>query len=108
HKTGAWTEGSGSRGSNELKYRRNEKRPGGTPDPGFVPRTDVVEVVNKKGSVLPSAGGIVTTIFYIIGAILVIGAGVVLVTRRYMNVQLAFLEEKSRSVRHTKQNIKEK
>ena len=42
-------------------------------------------VVNNEGSELPSTGGIGTTIFYIIGAILVIGAGVVLVTRRRMN-----------------------
>ena len=44
-----------------------------------------VTVKNQQGSVLPSTGGIGTTIFYIIGAILVIGAGVVLVTRRRMN-----------------------
>jgi len=44
-----------------------------------------VDVENNKGSVLPSTGGIGTTIFYIIGAILVIGAGVLLVTRRRMN-----------------------
>ena len=52
-------------------------------------QTETVEitVVNESGSVLPSTGGIGTTIFYIIGAILVIGAGVVLVTRRRMNVQ---------------------
>ena len=43
------------------------------------------EVVNNEGAVLPSTGGIGTTIFYIIGAILVIGAGVVLVTRRRMS-----------------------
>ena len=42
-------------------------------------------IVNQAGAVLPSTGGIGTTIFYIIGAILVIGAGVVLVTRRRMN-----------------------
>ncbi len=42
-------------------------------------------VVNNAGTELPSTGGIGTTIFYIIGAILVIGAGVVLVTRRRMN-----------------------
>ena len=46
-----------------------------------------VEVVNQQGTELPSTGGIGTTIFYIIGAILVIGAGVVLVTRRRMNVK---------------------
>ena len=46
-----------------------------------------VEIVNEAGAELPSTGGIGTTIFYIIGAILVVGAGVVLVTRRRMNVQ---------------------
>ena len=44
-----------------------------------------VEVVNNKGTELPSTGGIGTTIFYVIGAILVLGAGVLLVTRRRMN-----------------------
>lgn len=48
--------------------------------------TDIdLRIDNNKGSTLPSTGGIGTTIFYIIGAILVIGAGVVLVTRRRMN-----------------------
>ena len=42
-------------------------------------------VENKKGSMLPETGGIGTTIFYLIGAILVIGAGVVFVTRRRMH-----------------------
>ncbi|MBQ8306139.1 MAG: LPXTG cell wall anchor domain-containing protein [Blautia sp.] len=40
---------------------------------------------NNKGQELPSTGGMGTTIFYIIGAILVIGAGILLVTRRRMN-----------------------
>ena len=43
------------------------------------------ELANTKGVELPSTGGIGTTIFYIIGAILVIGAGIVLVTRRRMS-----------------------
>ena len=43
------------------------------------------KVINNAGAELPSTGGIGTTIFYIIGAILVIGAGVLLVTRRRMN-----------------------
>ncbi len=42
-------------------------------------------VVNEQGNALPSTGGIGTTIFYILGAILVIGAGVVFVTRRRMH-----------------------
>ena len=45
------------------------------------------EVENKSGTQLPSTGGIGTTIFYAIGAVLVIGAGIVLVTRRRMNAQ---------------------
>lgn len=44
-------------------------------------------VVNQQGTELPSTGGIGTTIFYVIGAILVIGAGVVLVTRRRMHAE---------------------
>jgi len=44
-----------------------------------------ITVENNGGTQLPSTGGIGTTIFYIIGAILVVGAGVILVTRRRMN-----------------------
>ena len=44
-----------------------------------------ITIDNKGGSVLPSTGGIGTTIFYIVGAILVLGAGILLVTRRRMN-----------------------
>jgi len=47
--------------------------------------SDAFDVVNQSGSVLPSTGGIGTTIFYIIGAVLVLGAGILLVTRRRMN-----------------------
>ena len=46
-----------------------------------------ITVTNQSGTELPSTGGIGTTIFYIVGAILVIGAGVVLVTRRRMDAQ---------------------
>jgi fimbrial isopeptide formation D2 family protein/LPXTG-motif cell wall-anchored protein len=46
-----------------------------------------ITVVNNSGTLLPSTGGIGTTIFYIVGAILVIGTGVVLVTRKRMSVE---------------------
>lgn len=39
-------------------------------------------IENKQGTVLPSTGGMGTTVLYTTGAILVIGAGVVLVARR--------------------------
>ena len=43
------------------------------------------DVVNKKGANLPETGGMGTTIFYIVGAILIIGAGVFMITRRRMS-----------------------
>ncbi len=45
----------------------------------------LTNVVNKSGSLLPSTGGIGTTIFYIVGVVLVLGAGVLLVTKKRMN-----------------------
>ena len=39
---------------------------------------------NTKGTELPSTGGIGTTIFYVLGGILVVGAGVVLVSKKRM------------------------
>lgn len=41
-----------------------------------------VPFVNTKGADLPSTGGIGTKIFYTMGAVLVVGAGVVLVSRK--------------------------
>lgn len=42
----------------------------------------LVEVENKTGTVLPSTGGVGTTMIYLIGAVLVLGSGVVLATKR--------------------------
>ena len=42
-------------------------------------------IVNQKGSLLPSTGGIGTTIFYVVGGILVIGAGILLVAKKRMS-----------------------
>ena len=44
--------------------------------------TVTAEVENNSGAQLPSTGGIGTTIFYIVGGILVLGAGVVLLSRK--------------------------
>ena len=46
--------------------------------------TSLVKVENKSGSLLPSTGGRGTTLFYILGAILVVGSGVVLITKKRM------------------------
>lgn len=43
------------------------------------------DVVNQSGSLLPSTGGIGTTIFYVIGGVLVAGAGILLVTKKRMS-----------------------
>lgn len=44
-----------------------------------------LKVVNMKGIELPSTGGMGTTIFYVLGTILVLGAGVLLITRKRMS-----------------------
>jgi len=49
---------------------------------GATPLSSAGKIKNTKGVELPSTGGMGTTLFYIIGAILIIGAGVLLVTRR--------------------------
>lgn len=45
----------------------------------------IVEVPNNSGTELPSTGGMGTTIFYVLGSILVIGAAVLLITRKRMS-----------------------
>ena len=44
-----------------------------------------IQVVNKTGTMLPQTGGIGTTLFYVIGGVLVAAAVVLLVTRKRMS-----------------------
>ena len=44
-------------------------------------------IENQSGAQLPSTGGIGTTIFYVLGSILVIGAAVLLVTKKRMSTK---------------------
>ena len=46
---------------------------------------DEVKVLNQAGSELPETGGMGTTIFYVLGSILVLGAAVLLITKKRMN-----------------------
>lgn len=45
---------------------------------------NVLTVENAKGSTLPSTGGMGTTLFYVVGSALVVGAGVLLIARKRM------------------------
>ena len=56
-----------------------------TPSKGEGSLTATIE--NKKGSQLPETGGIGTTIFYVVGVVLMLGAGVLLITKRRMSAK---------------------
>ena len=45
------------------------------------------DVENKSGSTLPSTGGMGTTIFYVVGSILVLGAAILLITKKRMSAR---------------------
>ena len=47
----------------------------------------VQSIANKAGAVLPSTGGIGTTIFYVLGSIMALGAAVLLIAKKRMNGQ---------------------
>lgn len=49
--------------------------------------TVVAKVENKSGTELPSTGGMGTTLFYVIGGMLTLGAAVLLITKRRMNAR---------------------
>lgn len=46
-----------------------------------------MNVVNQSGTELPSTGGMGRTIIYVTGALLAVGAGIVLITKKRMNSQ---------------------
>lgn len=46
-----------------------------------------VQIVNEKGAILPSTGGMGTTLFYLVGGLMVAAAVVLLVTKKRMNTE---------------------
>ena len=50
-----------------------------------VNKADEITIENNAGATLPETGGMGTTLFYVIGATLVLGAAVVMVTRKRMS-----------------------
>lgn len=49
--------------------------------------TATVTIANNKGANLPSTGGMGTTIFYVVGSILVLGAAILLITKKRMSAR---------------------
>lgn len=43
-----------------------------------------IEVENKTGGLLPETGGIGTTIFYVVGIVMMLGAGIILISKKRM------------------------
>ena len=48
---------------------------------------DEVKVLNQTGAELPSTGGMGTTLFYVLGGVLVVGAVVLLITKKRMGAE---------------------
>jgi LPXTG-motif cell wall-anchored protein len=44
-----------------------------------------IDVINNAGTLLPSTGGMGTTLFYVIGGLLVVAAAVLLITKKRMS-----------------------
>lgn len=80
-KNGQTWDGSASNAIESLNVKADGKL--GTADvkTGIV----TVQIENNSGSTLPETGGIGTTIFYVVGVILMLGAGVLLVTKKRMS-----------------------
>lgn len=70
-------------GYNQLTGPKEVKVAGSTTDTTKLTVTE--KVANQAGTLLPSTGGMGTTIFYVLGAVLVVGAGVLLVTKKRMS-----------------------
>lgn len=75
-----WTSGKASEALTDLNVTA-DKEPG---NGDVISGVAGITIENNKGATLPETGGMGTTIFYIVGGLLVVGAGVLLVARRRM------------------------
>lgn len=57
-------------------------------DAGVETSSMSASIVNKTGAELPSTGGIGTTIFYVLGSVMVLGAVVLLITKKRMGAEV--------------------
>lgn len=76
-----WTDGLASSALTNLEVTADGTAGTGVPNTGIASIT----VANNKGSTLPETGGIGTTIFYVLGSVLVLAAVVLLVTKKRMS-----------------------
>ena len=69
-------------GYNKLETPHKVEVTGGTTEAEL---SVTATVENSAGALLPSTGGMGTTLFYVLGAVLVVGAGVLLITKKRMS-----------------------
>ena len=78
-----WTDGVASNALTNLAVTADDKAGTGNTQSGIAGIT----VANNKGSTLPETGGIGTTIFYVLGGMLVVCAVVLMVSKKRMSVE---------------------
>lgn len=75
-----WTSGTASEALTDLNVTADGEPGNGQASTGIA----AITIENNKGATLPETGGMGTTVFYVLGGILAVGAGVLLVARRRM------------------------
>ena len=77
----SWTNGQASSALTNLAVTADDESGTGDIQSGIAGIT----IVNNAGATLPETGGMGTTLFYVLGSILVLGAGILLVTKKRMS-----------------------
>ena len=77
----SWTDGDAAKALTALSVTADGKNGSVDDNKGI----GSITIANNKGATLPSTGGMGTTLFYVLGSILVLGAVVLLVSKKRMN-----------------------